>query len=445
MNNKYLNWRTLSGIACAALMLVLGAQTRPALAQAGDSAEVSEQDKAIHYSLYYEDFKNENYESALPNLRWILAYAPNYPRNNDNNYERLRTIYAALAEAATDATVKRAYLDSTLAVFDSAPVEMKAKGIDFDELIWTVNKGRFIQSHPELQDLMNEVPAIYRKAYDLDPSRLDAYYYQVIIQDMISKNQVDETLAFVDEIEPRFQDNAEMTEFITAVRNQLIPSTGPERIAFLESRLAKKPDDLDLIGQLFDLYLKESERAKAQELGQKLLQMEPSVRTYQLLAKMHLEDGEFNEAIALYEKALALPGADERAKEIYYNMGIAQSQLGRLANARTSFRRALEKDPNFGAALLAIGDLYATAVQQCGSTLGREDRAVYWLVVDTYERAKAADPSVAGQANSKISTYRRYFPTAEDMFFMNWKAGSSWRVDYGCYSWIGETTTMRQP
>lgn len=444
MNNKYLTWKTLSGVACAALMLAFMSQPRSVMAQAGDSAEVSDQDKAVHYSLYYEDFKNENFESALPNLRWIIAHAPGYPRNNDRNFERLKDAYAGLAKQATDPSLKKAYLDSALAVFDTAPATMKEQGIEFDELIWTINKGRFIQNNPELQDRINEVPEIYRKAYQIDPSRVEPYYLQVIIRDYVSKDQKQEAVDFMDEIEPRVAEDADMMNFITEVRNSLF-RTPAERLAFLETRLQKEPDNLDIVAELFDLYIKESQRAKAHELGQKLLTMDPSVRTYQLLAKMHLEDGEFQEALDLYEKALKMPDAESRARDIYFNMGIAQSQMGRLSNARTYFRRALEKDPNFGQALIAIGDLYATAVQQCGSTLGREDRAVYWLVVDTYERAKAVDPSVAGQANSKINTYRRYFPTAEDMFFMNWKAGTSYRIDYGCYSWIGETTTMKNP
>ncbi len=443
MNNKYLPWRTIASLAVALLVTFAGL-AQPALAQAGDSAEVSDQDKAIHYSLYYEDFKNENFEGALPNLRWIIVHAPGYPRNDDRNYERMKDAYVGLANQTEDATLKRTYLDSALVVFETAPATMKEKGIEFDELVWTINRGRFIQSHTELQDRLADVPAIYLEGYQLAPERVEPYYLQVIIQDYVSRGMKQEAVDFMDEIEPRMADNPEMTNFIAEVRNSLFKSP-EERITFLESRLEKEPENIEIISELFDLYLKESQRAKAAELGQKLLSMEPSVRVYQLLAKMHLEDGEAQEAFALYEKALQLPGADERAREIYFNMGLAQQQLGRLSNARTYFRRAIEKDQAFGQAYLAIGDLYATAVQQCGSTLGREDRAVYWLVVDQYQRAKSADPSISSQANSKISTYSRYFPTAEDMFFMNWKAGTTWRVDYGCYSWIGESTTMRNP
>jgi hypothetical protein len=76
--------------------------------------------------------------------------------------------------------------------------------------------------------------------------------------------------------------------------------------------------------------------------------------------------------------------------------------------------------------------------------MSRRDKAVYWLAVDMYRRAKQVDSSVTSTANSKINTYRKYFPTNEDIFFIDeWEKGSSVRIDYGCYSWIGESTTVR--
>ena len=138
------------------------------------------------------------------------------------------------------------------------------------------------------------------------------------------------------------------------------------------------------------------------------------------------------------------PGGNERGKEIYFNMGIAQQQEGRLSRARTYFRRTLEIDRNYGAAYMAIGDLYVTAVSSCGS-FEREDRAVYWLVTDYYDRAASVDPTVAGSAQRKSRQYRAYYPDQEALFFKGWEPGQRYMVDYGCYSWIAEATTVKSP
>jgi plasmid stability protein len=136
---------------------------------------------------------------------------------------------------------------------------------------------------------------------------------------------------------------------------------------------------------------------------------------------------------------------DQTRKEIHYNMGLMYQEMGQLQNARTQARRALQFDANFGPAYMLIGDVYVTAVQNQGS-LERRDRAVYWLALDYYERARDVDPSVASRANANIRTYRAYMPTGEDIFYeLDWTVGEVFSINYGPYSWINETTRVRRP
>lgn len=428
----------------ATLMFFLGVGAGFAQPAQAQSEEISDQDKKVHYSLYYEDFKNQNFESALPNLKWIIEKVPAYPSNDDRNFERLAETYAGIAGNAESEELKKAYLDSALAVFDMAGPTLQEAGADFDEVDWLIKKGRFIQEHSEsLPDAASNLGGIYLAAYETAGCEMDPYYVRVIIDNHVRSDQKQQAVDLMDEAEACYSDNAEMMTYITEVRNTIFESPD-ERMAFLEDRLEKNPEDIEIVSELFEIYLQLGERDKAAELGQTLLAMQPTARTYRLLAKMHLEDGEAAEALELYEKALELPGAEELRRDIYFNMGIAQQQMGRLQNARADFRRSLEEDPSFGQAHIAIGDLYVTAVSECGS-FERDDRAVYWLAVDYYERAKATDPNLASQANQKISTYRRTFPDQEMLFFKNWEPGQSITINYGCYSWIGETTTVRSP
>jgi tetratricopeptide (TPR) repeat protein len=214
---------------------------------------------------------------------------------------------------------------------------------------------------------------------------------------------------------------------------------------FLRTRLEQDPENLEMASELFDIYLDLEYRDEAAELGDRLLEMQESARTYRRLGELHLQDGSIDQAIAYYERALDMPDTpDDVRRDVLFNLGIAKQQDGALAEARTYFRRALEIDRNYGQAYIAIGDLYATAVSSCGS-FEEEDRAVYWLAVDYYERAKSNAPEMAAQADQKIATYRLSFPEQEHLFFNDWTAGDQYRIDYGCYSWIGETTTVKQP
>jgi len=408
----------------------------PAMAQS--EQQPSDQEIATHYSLYFEDFKNENYQSALPNLRWILENAPGFPNDSDRNFRRAIEAFEGLAEQDP------AYLDSALVIFETAVPKLRAADVNVDEQRWLINKGRFIQSNAaHFSNAQAQAAEAYMEAYELDASSLDAYYVNYLINHVHSLGDEEATLSFIDRVEETHGDVADVAEYIAVVQNTLF-DTPEERVAFIERQVERNPDDADLIAELFDLYITTGRHDMAEQLSERLLEVQPDARTFQLVARMRLEDGDARGAYQLYERALQTEGVEGRERDIYFNMGIAQQQIGNLQNARRHFRQALEIDSNFGAAYIAIGDLYVTQVGNCGS-FDREDRAVYWLAVDYYERAASRDPSVASQARQKARSYSGSFPSSEDLFFRGWSVGDTYQVNYGCYSWIGESTTVRRP
>lgn len=428
-------------LAIAMLAAIIGLQALPAAAQ--PSPECNEDDVPMNYSLYYEDYKIESWSTSLPYLKWIIQCAPGFPGNNDRNYERLVDVYEGLALGA-EGDMQRAYMDSALFVHDYAPDSLNAAGVEVDPFDWVFGKGRFIQKHNELlSDVQAEVGGIYLQAYDLDHTRLQNYYINYIIADFVSKDQKGDAVDFMDRVEVDFADTADVMNTIETWRGQLFTSP-EERIGFLESQVEKNPEDRDLKAELLQLYIDEGIRDMAYELADEVMNASPTGRLYRTVAKMRLDDGDTDEAIRLYEESLDMEGGQEAAREVYFNIGIAHQQEGRLASARSQFRRALDADPSYVQALIAIGDLYVTAVQGCGS-FEREDRAVYWLAADYFDRAasRAESDTYANQARQRRQNIQRFFPTAEDKFFKNWNPGDRYTIDYGCYTWIGETTTVR--
>ncbi len=438
------------------LLMVFSAQAQPVSAQQHQQhhpheEEIDEHTKAVNYSLYYEYFKNGDYEAALPYLRWMIQYAPEYAgpgRKDDRNFERIIKIHEELAKASDEPEIARVHLDSALAYFDMALEVLPARGVDLDTVTWYIRRGRLIQRFPELlADRQQEAAAYYRKAFELAPERVDDYSIQVVIAELVQEGRKEEAVSFMDQVEAALGEDPEraaLMEYITTVRDNLF-QTPEERMAFLEDRLAKDSTNLELISELFDIYRQLGEREKMYQLAERLLALKQDAHTYHMVGKLYLDDGEPTRALEYFRQAMKAPGLDEVARELYFNAGVAEQQLGRLANARTYFRRALQVDPQFGRAYLAIGDLYAQAVAECGSQLEREDRAVYWLAVDYYERAKRVDPSLTNEANRKINTYRKYFPDQEALFFKGWKVGQPYKIDYGCYAWINEETTVKPP
>ena len=406
--------------------------------------ECNEDDVAMHFSLYYEDFKNDSFDSAMDDLQWILTCAPGFPTNSDRNFRRLILAYEGLGMNSDDPDIRRAYLDSAVVAHDNSPALLEAAGLEVDAFQWVFNKGRFIQSHnAELPDLQTQVGGIYREAYELDHTKVQNYYINYIILDLVNKDNKADAVDFMDQVESDFGSDQEIMGTLEGWRGQLFTSPD-ERIAFLESQVEKKPEDNDMKAELLQLYMDEGYRDMAYEMAETVMATQPTSRLYRMVGKMRLDDGDTDEAIRLYNESLEMDGGPEAAREVYFNIGIAHQQDGRLASARSQFNRSYQADPTYVQALIAIGDLYVTSVQGCGS-FEREDRAVYWLAADYFDRAaaRAEIPAIKNQARQRTASIRRYFPTAEDKFFKNWNPGDRYTIDYGCYTWVGETTTVR--
>ena len=401
--------------------------------QAQTDATDADYEVRMHWSLYYENWKNKNWQDAVQDLNWILQNAPGFPRNRDDNFDRGIDIYEALAIAESDPVKKRVHLDSALALFDRVVPTMQSIDGEVDPYTWTRNRGRFIQNHmAHLGDLVDEVVAAYRKAYDLDPLRIEPYYLDVIINDFYQAGDIGGALDFLRELKEKRGEEAEIDNLI---RKYFVIIPPDEQIAFLEDQLSASPDDPEVTLQLFELYQQEAYRDEMLALAPKVLAMEPSAATLRLLTRMYVEDGANDRAIELFEQLSNMPDVELLAQD-YFNMGLAYQDMEEYRTARDFYNRAVSTDPNFTPAARAVPDLYATVVARCG-VADREQAAVFWLIADAYSR-------IGDQAGaSRMATA---FPTAEDVFYVSrWNNGESTQVSYTCEGLtISGTTTVRQ-
>lgn len=115
--------RTLTALAFLALLFAGLAPT--VFAQSDDGVECTddENERRIHYSLYYESYKAGDYESALPELLWILECAPSFggPTPDDRNIRRGIEVYDSLAVRADDPAQQQEWIGKALALFEEGP------------------------------------------------------------------------------------------------------------------------------------------------------------------------------------------------------------------------------------------------------------------------------------------------------------------------------------
>lgn len=425
--------------------MLAGASLQPALAQ----NSVSQQDKAMHYSLYYESFKNDEFAAAKKDLLWILENAPGFPKDDDRNFRRKFELYAGLAEKASGEDQQRAYLDTAITVLETAPKQMDSLELNYDMFKWEIRRGRFLQEHQQMaselqSDVLQTPEAHYQKAFEMAPKKVNPYYIQQAVQGYLEANQQNKALEFIEQVQAERGDDEKVSKIIATAREGIFGKNPQAKVQYLEKQYEAHPDSVQVMQSLFDAYVQQGNISQASKLAPKLMESNPPAETVREIAEMRLDNGRPKAALAAYDKA-EQQGAELTADD-YFNRGTAYQQMNSFSKARQEFRQALEMDPEFAEAYVAIGDLYARAVSECsGSELGRKDKAVYWAAVDKYRQAIETDASIASVAESKIQSYRKVFPTQEDIFYReDWEQGGSFTIDYGCYSWIGETTTVRQ-
>jgi tetratricopeptide (TPR) repeat protein len=397
-------------------------------------------DVKVNYSLAAENFKNGDYASALPYLRWLLKNAPTL-YNGERIHRRAVKTYEELAGATDSTALKVAYLDSALYLLGSTEKELKDANAEIDVAQWELDYGNFLIAHRnELPDVKEEAVDHFMKAYKLNPAETDPYYIRLIVQEYARLGDRDKAVNFMDDAQQHFQGNEELLKFFDEVRNQLFKSP-EDREGYLEGVFAKDSTNVDVARELWTIYQVLEETKKAESMGEYLLELDPTTDTYRSVAKMKKDNGNYKASVSLYEQALRLAKSDSVKRDIEYEIAVELYDTGDLQGSRTHARRAISYDRHFGNADILIGDIYAKAVQE--SAFEREDKAVYWLAMDYYDRAREVDPSVANEAVARVQRYKQYMPTTEDKFFNGWKDGQPYKIDYGRYAWIDETTHVR--
>ena len=153
---------------------------------------------------------------------------------------------------------------------------------------------------------------------------------------------------------------------------------------------------------------------------------------------MNVDRKQYESAARYYKEAIELETDDVEKSKYYLKLGdITYRELGNHSLARSYARQARDADPLSGHPYILIGSIYA-ASKACGEDeLG--EKAVYWIAVDYFIKAKSIDPELAEVANKNISLYSQHFPDTESIFFHGYKEGDEYLVE----CWINEKTKVR--
>lgn len=433
----------------AILLLTAGFSTT-AMAQSEPPYGMSE---IAAYSIFYDNYTQGDYDMALQFGRWMLEKKPReiegFGRFSlPTQYNRMRRIYTEKSDQQDDPSLKEAYLDSALIVFQEALEIFDEEEIDHFE--WKFNMAQFYQRHSSnIEGGMDEAYTLYEELFNTDPGRLseaaDGYYARILLQNYVDNGDRQKALDMIDIIEPTA--GPELQEAITDARDEIF-SDPEERLEFLEGQLTDEPDNEELLNELATLYESQGNREKAIETAEKLYNLNPTFSNTRKLAEYASANAEYAKANEFLKEAAQKAPDDVTKRNITLEIAETYQNMNDFQSARQYARQASSLDPSWGQPYLRIATIYAQTISTCtrGRTMDRDDRRVYWLVLDYLDQARDADPSVANSVRQQYNSYEPVQPSDEDKFFRGWEVGDQITIDgsqHECYSWINETTTVR--
>ena len=398
-------------------------------------------------SLYVEYYRQKSYDDALPYWRIIFAECPTA---NFNMYIHGVNMYELLAEKADNEEQKFTYLDTMMLIYDQRIKYFKQegkvlgrKGIDWLSMrkstVEDIKVGYdYIKQSVDMQKNKSEnaVLALFMTASET-LFKAGELSQDIMIQNYATASQIAE---YKLSIKPESANFQRLKESLDQIFSRSGAATCEALIKLFQPKYDQNPEDKELLTKII-IFLAGTD-CKDSDLyfhaSTSLHKIDPSAKSSYFLAEMNVNRANYEKASVLYKQAIELETESKDKARYYMKLGdITYNKLGDNSLSRTYAREAAELDPESGHPYLLIGAIYAGS-EPCGDD-DIAKKALYWIAVDKFVKAKQIDNELADMANKSINAYSQHFPGTETIFFHGLKAGDSYTV--GC--WINETTIIR--
>ena len=405
-------------------------------------------------SLYTQYYKIKDYSSAFEH--WKLVYAECPMAGGRSLYANGAFLIANRLVAEQDPAKKQEIFNELMACYDKRiqyfgndkkyPTEwiLGRKAVDY--LKYTTDNKAYEVVLPWLQKSIEYGQEM------TDAEVMNAYFLQLEKQYQSDKAKygegfLNEYLRVGEWADKRIAANDKYSEAFKQVRNNMdvvFVASGAADCEVLNQVFGPKVEVEKENAQALSKMIKLFRKAKCQE-SEVYFQasiyahkLNPTAETAAGCAYQSVKKKEYANAIALFEEAINLSETDDDKYEYAYRMAILYQMQGNYSAARNSAKRALGFEPNHGEPYILIAQLYADSKIYPDDAI--LSKTVFWAAVDKLEKAKSVDPACAERAQSLINSYKKHFPTKEDVFFKpELKPGAPFLVG----GWIGESVICR--
>lgn len=436
-------------ILAAALGLVV---LMPAARLYGQGKYGADSAECVKYLSYYSEyFKQKNYNEALPH--WRKAYQLCPPTANQNMLINGTTLMRRLiGENSNNPIYRKALVDSLMTLHDQraqyypkyAVTALNNKALDMSNYVKDDDRALYDGYNAIIETNGVQVrPAVL--LFDLHAA-IALYKVGGIGMEEVM-NTYQNNIALLERITPKNDAEREQNAKIKSDLESLFISSEvancDDLIALYGPRYEADPGNLDLVTSIAST-LARTEGCSDNDLFfnavTSMHKLNPSYTSAYYLYRLNSSRGQVDEAIKYLEEAIDNAESDVATDAEYsYELAVFCSKNGRNAKAVDAVQKAISLDGSLsGKCHFLMGTIWGS--MSCGGDDEISKRAQYWVAVDYLQRAKAADASLAEDANKLISQYSKYFPQTAEAFMYDLTDGKSYVVSCGG---MRATTTVR--
>lgn len=423
-------------VVIAAVALFASANVSAQGKWGADSAE------CIKYMSYYKEyFKQKSYDEATPNWRQAYTLCPATSSQN-MLIEGATLVKRLIAKNQKDPVYKAALIDTLMTLYDkraeafpkNAVTALNNKGIDMANYLKDDN-ARLYKDFSAIIAANKEQARPQIFLFNLNAAVSLYQAGELGAEEVIDVYQ--NSLALIESIDSKSDAEAEQIAKIKSDMGSIFAGSKVAScnnlIDLFTPRFNENPQDAKLASNIVKTMNFADDCANNDLYMRAVTVMynnEPSAKAAYALYKMHSNKGNVQDAIKFMEEAIAHQDSDAK-EDAGYNYELAKFCFSNGLNSKAyeCAKNVIDLDESqAGKAYFLIGSIWAAT--RCG---GDEitSKAPFWVAVDYYNKAKAADPSLAEEANRFIGRYSAYFPDTADAFMYNLQKGQSFTAVCG--------------
>ena len=409
-------------------------------------AQEEEIDECLQYMSYYQDYYKQGTKdaklAALPS--WRKAYSicqPGTKSMRQNLYVHGADLYRILISKNAKNPAYRASLIDTLLTLHQLRAQYYPKYAQKAYAALSADVNNYLKNDPDkTYKILSKV--IESQGSQATPVTFVASMNAAVTLYKRGDISIDEILSLYDKSTNCFNEiqKVDTTQNTRNLRATMESAFINSKVASCEtlqsifaSRFEENKDNVEEVSKIVRMMATAEDCTDNDLFLNAVTQMhklEPSSNSAYYLFRLNASRKNIQEALKYIDEALAGEDLDAATQAQYsYEAATFALKGGLYVKAVDMATKAISLDQSIaGKAYMVIGHAWMSTGCSGNEV---ERRAKYWVAVDNFSKAKAADASLVEEASKQIGVCAAYFPETAEAFMYDFQNGQSYTVSCG--------------